>query len=70
MAQPAWLLACFGRQNSRKEGERQVAAEGWKDGGFTATVHAHVRVRLRRQAVNLLGRMLRNPAPPPTSRRR
>ncbi|ANH92818.1 hypothetical protein A8713_18025 [Streptomyces sp. SAT1] len=30
--------------------------------GVTATVYAHVRLRLQRDAIDLLGRALRNPA--------
>jgi hypothetical protein len=30
--------------------------------GVTARVHAHVRLRLQRDAINLLGRALRDPA--------
>ncbi|MCX3062404.1 hypothetical protein OFY01_22080 [Streptomyces sp. GXMU-J5] len=30
--------------------------------GVTATVYAHVRLRLQRDAINLLGHALRNPA--------
>ena len=35
--------------------------------GVTAAVHAHVRLRLQRDAIDLLGRALRDPARPDDS---